>query len=271
MFRARFHTSALALGLAMSLMLTSAPGRAASATDEVWFAFDAAKAGVAYPAFVNSGSAPTQQSLKSLNGGSIVSANATGIGSMVANFPNYVDGASLPRAVIAVSNSTTTDVLEPRTRAFVVGARIKLDATNEGLPYDDGNNIIQRGTYNEPAQFKLQVDNMRLGCRVKGAKGAVSVLFPTALAANTWYAVSCQRVVTGQGEQVVVSVARILSDGQLGNTTVLASPVAPIGDLDFPLSEPLSVGAKLNPNGTIVSGSCDPFNGLLDDPYLNIA
>jgi hypothetical protein len=152
---------------------------------------------------------------------------------------------------------------------FTLGVDAKLDPASSGTSYDNGNNLVQRGLFNAAAQYKLQLDGRRFSCRVKGDEGAVEVQSPLRISPKKWYRASCKRQRLYAGDRLVLKVAPIARDGSARQVTKTLSAVTSVGNLDFPVGTPMSVGGKLNADSTI-SNESDQFNGVLDSAYLKV-
>lgn len=190
-------------------------------------------------------------------GGQVVGADGhdgTGWG---AGFPAHAEGEAGPAAVIRVVNSGTTDELDPGTRRLEMTADVHLDAaTDSAQSSDNGDNVIQRGRFDDVTQYKLQVDHGRPSCRVKGRAGVVEVRGGD-LDPARWYRLTCVR----DGDRVTLTTRS--SDGFTVEATAVAT--GPTGDLrPAAVTIPLSVGGKLADDGTVAS-STDQFNGRLDN------
>ncbi len=248
------------------------PGAAApvATTKEVLFTFEGTPAGTAFTAIPNLGTGNTTQSIKLKNGAYVISRRSATTGGGIIDFPAYDGTQAGGRAAVVVQNAGTTDALSPGALAFTMGADAKVDTTNEGTVDDDGNNIFQRGLYTDAAQMKLQIDGGRFSCRIKGDLGAIEKWSPLVLTTGAWYRATCTRQVVTGGDRMVLVVAPIKSDGTLGTATTTTSAVSPVGNLTYPLATPASVGAKWNPNSTFPT-SCDPYTGVLDNVFLDIA
>ncbi len=245
------------------------PAHGAATTEDVLFRFNAGKAGKAVSTVYNGGSAATRQQVISTHGGGLVARSSPRTGGLALDYPGYDGAAGGPRAVVAVTSATYTDVLTPGAGWFRIGADLRLDATSYGTAYDNGNNVLQRGLATDAAQFKLQVDTRRPSCRVKGDLATLQVGSSRRLKPATWYRVSCVRQLWKKGDHLLLTVAPIRKNGTLGPVTTNGSRVRPLGALSFDLTTPLSVGGKLAPDLSVVSAS-DQFNGLVDNAFLNI-
>lgn len=213
--------------------------------------------------------APSTQSVITANGGAVVTEASFAGAGMAARYPSFDGTSTAPRAVVAMANSTTTDVLTPGAKVFTFGADVNSDSVSTGTRYDNGNNILQRGLYGDPAQYKLQIDNGHALCRVKGDQGSASLTSPQLLPSNEWFRIACTRKVFATGDQLVLSITPITASGVFGTPIINRSGVKPIGKLNFASSRALSIGGKLTAMNAIHLES-DQFNGLIDNPSLDI-
>jgi hypothetical protein len=178
-------------------------------------------------------------------------------GGHAARFPAYTGADPSPEAVI-VASAKETVALDPLDQDFRFGASFILDATSSGSKGDNGDNLVQRGSFDSPGQFKIQIDHKVPSCRILGDDGEVFVKAGTAISPEVWYSVTCQRT----GSEVSISVTQY---GERGQTWTAAGPTGhlTLGDL------PLAVGGKVSPEGVPVA-SGDQFNGSVDDVFLQI-
>lgn len=257
----------LAAGLTgglLSLGLVTPP--AVAAGEDVRFEFNQSQ-GV-MTALANLGTAQTRQRIAGRNGGEVqVVPSFRGNGN-AARFPGFNGAEDGPRAAIAVTNRTSVDELAPGLRQFSLGAQIHLSTITGSSQWDDGNNVIQRGLFQGPAQYKLQVEQGRASCRIKGSAGAVQVIAPTHIRQNAWYGLTCWRIPGPRGATVGISVTPIAPDGTRGRT-VTNAVVGPVGAVNFAIGVPMSVGCKLLNNGAFDPLS-DQFNGRIDNAFLRI-
>ncbi len=175
-------------------------------------------------------------------------------------FPAYVKSGAYPRAVIRVT-PTSGGGLSPGADDFEYGAVFRLNATSSGRSIDNGDNLFQRGLYNDRAQFKLQIDSGYPSCRVRGSAGQVFARSSTKVTRGKWYSATCSRV----GSRLTVQVVPFGSN---------ATPVTNVangssGTLTFPASKPAAVGGKLTASGAVVSGATDQFNGAVANVWAN--
>lgn len=262
--RTPIHTAlalVLSLGLSVGLSvgpaswLLAAPAGAAAGT-ELDLTFEGANL------YANTGTAPLVVAAVTAQGGAVRTVAGSGGAGPGVRLPAYV-ASKPPLAVLTVTDRTGSDVLSPGTGAFSFGADFTLDAKSQGSAADDGNNLIQRGLFGDAAQYKLQVDQGRPLCRVKGRSGAVLVQSTRTVQADAWYRASCSRV----ANTVTLTLVR-LADG----STWTWSATGAIGEVRAsPGSVPLSVGGKVDGQGRIVVSSADPFNGVVDNAFYDRA
>lgn len=151
------------------------------------------------------------------------------------------------------------DVLNPRRRVLRWGADVSLAPRT--LRKKGGSNVLQRGLYADPVQYKLQVDNGLPSCRVRGARGAALVKAEEKLEPRTWYRLRCQ-LRDGELHLRVATAGR--PEGRVFTTG------AKVGLLDFDPAVPLAVGAKVNRAGRVVSRSPEQFHGRLDNVFVAV-
>ncbi len=179
-------------------------------------------------------------------------------GGQAVRFPAYTGEAAAPAAVLVVT--ATGDAISPLDRDFEFGATFLLDAESSGSAVDDGDNLLQRGSFSDPGQFKIQLDHGVPSCRIVGDAGEVFVEAQEAVKPGAWYTVSCER----EGSEVSLSVTPY--DDQEDQEPARAT--GPTGSISL-LAQPLSVGGKVSPQGVPVA-SADQFNGAVDDVFLRI-
>lgn len=187
-----------------------------------------------------------------------VRASVTPGGSRAIRLPAFSSSTDRGYAIVRVVNGGAEDVLSPGDRDFRFGADISLDATSTGSNSDDGDNVIQRGLYEGSSQYKLQVDDGRPSCRIRGLVGEAIVKSDVRVTAGEWYRMRCER----RGTTVTLTVARLLPDGATRLDTV--SRIGEVGAVIMPNHIPLSVGGKLGGEGDLLPASTDQFNGSID-------
>lgn len=206
----------------------------------------------------NSGADAVPVSVKS-NGAAKIKVVKGPDGGKAVRFPAYTDAAKAPAAAL-VGTANLSEALDPEDRDFRFGATFSLDAISSGSRADDGDNLLQRGTYSSPGQFKLQVDRRVPSCRVLGSEGALFVKADRKVKPDTWYTASCAR--DRSGLKLTLS-----SYGDPESTQVWRT-AGPSGQISL-AGLPLSVGAKVRPDGVPVA-SADQFNGAVDNIFVDI-
>lgn len=264
----RLGTRVAAVGTCAAVVLAGAAAHAASTTP-ARFSFSDLADGQQVTAVVNDGAGDTDQAVvTSADGAAVAGWSRVGTG-MAVRFPAYDGAVDAARAVVSVTNAGSADELEPRAKDFWFGADAKLDATSTGSAYDNGNNLVQRGLAGDRAQYKLQVDGDRFSCRVKGDDGVLMLTSSLTVATATWYHVVCRRLVDAKGDHLVLIVARIKANGELGTVSKDVSKVRRVGALSFAKATPFSIGGKLVDASTIAEAS-DQWNGMVDNAFVTI-
>lgn len=203
------------------------------------------------------------------DGGAVVPApDRAGSADAALRLPAFDGEAPAPRAAVRVLPAGAAgDPLDPGTQDFAFGADVLLDATSEsGVTgsVDDGDNVVQRGLFDDVTQYKLQVDRRRPSCRIKGRDGAVMASSRVELEPGTWYRLLCSRA----GAQVAVSVTSWGPDGVPVETVDVAT--GPTGSMTPEArTVPLSAGGKLLATGA-VAASTDQLNGVIDQVVLRV-
>lgn len=218
------------------------------------------------PDFVNGGRARLQIAVVSADGGTVgATEGRTASEGQAVRFPPTDPTAPAPRAVIQVTNVDASDRLSPGDRRFEYGTDFTLDAASADLDpasIDDGDNLVQRGRYDDVTQYKLEIDHRQPICRVKGRGGEVTVVAGIQVEPDRWYRARCIR----DRSKVTVSVSSWNADGSLATRTF--SKAGATGDMTTDAaSVPLSVGGKLGGSG--IAGDADQFNGRLDNTYVS--
>jgi hypothetical protein len=266
-FRLSRTILALAVALAGGVILLPTPSSASSSRDELWIRFEGAKPGHTLTHLRNSGKSALGVSLRSANGGHLMARKATFTKSRVADFPNYVSGGGAPKAVIGVVNRGS-DRLAPGSHPFTVGIDFKIDAVAIGS-VDDGNNLLQRGNYGSPSQYKLQVDKGHIGCRIKGRSGAALLVATSSVSSSTWYRVSCSLQHVQGGGQREVLVIRTLDKRGRAHALETVTSTTQVGPLPFPVKRPMSIGGKLK-DSLRLPNRVEQFNGRLDNAFFRV-
>lgn len=181
-------------------------------------------------------------------------------------FPPFSPAPDPPRAVVRLTPDADAgaDPLSPGTADFTFGADFAVDPTSQGTEVDSGNNILQRGLASDPSQFKVEVDELRPLCRIRGAEGLVQLRAKKEIRPDQWYRVRCSRA----GTAVKLTIYRVSS-----NVPTVVEEVreeSPTGELSWQTRPPMSVGGKLAANGSMIRSQTDQFNGVIALPMLQI-
>ncbi len=208
-------------------------------------------------------------------GSSDVVASVSSAGGQVTAGPDrFADGHSLrfepfrrkepaaPAVVVVRPVDGAVDSTDPGARPFSFGAEFALDEVTGRSGTDNGDNLVQRGLFGPDSQYKIQLDNGRPSCRIKGSEGAVDVKASEAVQPEHWYRVRCRRV----GDQVTLRVVTSV-DGvkQLSEYHAEGST----GSVSFSSDDPpFSIGGKVDELGNVLAKDSDQFNGLVDDVFF---
>jgi hypothetical protein len=212
-------------------------------------------------AFGNSGRSNLRAVVVSRRGGEATRARSVHRGWAVRT-PAASSTGVPPRAAIIVTNRGRRDHLGPRSRAFRFGADYRLNGTSEGVR-DDGDNLIQRGAFANRGQYKIELDNSRPRCRVKGNAGEAHAIASRPLPRQQWYRAVCSR----SGDTITLKVWRL---GPHRNTLVVNSTNSDaIGAVRFARRWPLSIGGRVQLRGVIPAGHNDAFNGVIDRAFFD--
>lgn len=178
-----------------------------------------------------------------------------------------VDGPTLqPLAVISVVplSLASPHPLDPGDRPFSFGASFRLDKRSSGSAVDGGDNLMGRGSFDDPAQYKIQVDSRMPSCRIQGSAGTVLVKADREVEPERWYSMQCSRSDDG----VQLSVTSYEDDEPEVRTWSEQGLTGDLGLLDPAV--PLAVGGKLTPAAGLVRSETDGFNGAVDDVVLRV-
>lgn len=204
-------------------------------------------------------------SVVALGGGRVESVDSYPGAGKAAGFPNYSGAPDAPRVAVLIDGGPD-DPFSPGEAPVTLLADIRLRAGQSSAGgTDNGDNIVQRGLFDSGAQLKLQADHDAASCRMLGDTGEVSLKSPKKLKRDAWYRLQCTR----DGDTVTLAVIPIAEDGTLGKP-VVATRSGPIGAITFPAGVPISVGGKLNADGTITAAASDEFNGDIDNVAVHI-
>ena len=167
-----------------------------------------------------------------------------------------------PAVVVVRPVDGAVDPTDPGDRNFAFGAEFVVDEVTGRSGTDNGDNLVQRGLFGPDSQYKIQVDNGRPSCRVKGSEGTVNVHASEAVQPEHWYRVRCRRV----GDLVMLRVAT--SVGGVKQISEYAAE-GPTGTVSFSAdSPPFSIGGKVDEAGNVLAADSDQFNGLVDDVFF---
>ncbi len=237
---------------------------AARSADLVYLDFEdrAAPVGEIVPGVTNKGTADVGSEVVTYAGGRITLTEGWDTGYAV-RFPGYSGSVEAPAAMLLLRSREEADPLSPGTRDFSFGADVRLDDESSGPGSDNGDNVFQRGTFEDPAQFKLQVDRAVPSCRVAGSEGAVLVSAADPIAPGEWLRLICER----RGDVVSLTV-ELLGDATTSAQSTQAT--VEVGVVDFERSTPLVVGGKVDAEGRGVPASTDQFNGTIDNVSFKV-
>lgn len=254
---------------AASQTVTGSAAASAAAPERVFLTFNEAVPGGSFVTPRNHGSVVTEQRMLSSGGGTLAPAASHSSRGTALRFPALDASANPAHAVVVVTSADGGDPLQPGPSDFTFGADLALDKANEASGSDDGNNIIQRGNFEDPAQVKLEIDGQHPRCRIKGSAGASSIQSPIVVVPGQWYRMSCRRRYLAGGEQLVLKVATLGPAGEVRDPQYAVASGQPIGEVRFPDAIPFAIGGKTNGSNSIRHAS-DQFNGLLDDVFVRI-
>lgn len=199
----------------------------------------------------NSGTAPLQTSIVTRNGGRV--RLAPGEPGAAARFPGFIGADDAPAAALVLRPAGGRDVLEPGKRDFAFGARFRLDDEHGGA----GNPLMQRGRFDDEAQYQIQIDRGVPRCRILGSDGEAVVELDEPVATEQWVGIECRR----RGDRVDL----ILTDPE-GASLGAATVEQRTGAVRFDHDTGLSVGAEVGDGGTLPA-STDQFHGLIDGVF----
>lgn len=228
---------------------------------------DAGEVGRSVWATANRGGAPVAVSVAVADDGRARAERSRNGSGRSLRLPAFDPWAPAPRAAVVVTPHGTTDGLDPGTGPLEFGADVVLDATTAKVAsgsVDDGDNLVQRGLWNDPAQWKLELDRHRPTCRIKGRSGTVTVSASTAMEPGRWYRVRCRR----QGSTVRLVLSWWRSDGSMVAQTWEAQGAT--GDLQpASRSTPVSAGGKVGASGQL-DPDTDQCNARIDDVVVRL-
>lgn len=213
------------------------------------------------PGTVNDGSAAVDVTVVTQGGGRLTWTPGRTGGSAIRT-PAYAAEGPVPAAALVVrTDPSVPDPLDPGTGDFLVAVDFRADPATAGRPEDDGDNLVQRGRFGQPAQLKIQLDHGIPSCRLAGTLGEVLVEAERPVAPNHWYRLTCTR--TGRSAQM--RLVDLETSAAPQEWTVAGDP----GAINFD-HVPLSIGAKAADRGRIAEGSADQFHGTIDRVVVDV-
>lgn len=253
----------------------SAPGTGAptpAPTHGVYLDFEdpAATVGRVMAGTENSGPLDVRIEIVTADGGRVTS--EPGVTGRAARFPRHADA---PRsAALLVWPAGEEDSLAPGADPFRFGVDFRLDPVSadpttgtddEQSTGDNGDNLVQRGLFEDGAQYKLQVDHGVVSCRIAGDLGELFVEADTPVVPESWYRVACERDASG----LTLSLQPWVTDDWGTPRTWTAAGT--VGEIRLDPTVPLSIGAKTGSDAVIVRSASDQFNGVLDDVFVDLS
>jgi PKD repeat protein len=206
------------------------------------------------------GDTPVRIAVARLSGGNAKVVAGPDVATRAIEFPAYVKSGTYPRAVVSVT-PTSGGALSPGAADFEYGAVFRLNATSSGRSIDNGDNVFQRGLYEDASQFKLQIDHGYPSCLVRGSAGQVFASSSLKVTAGKWYRATCSRI----GTKVTVQVSAYGSNV----APVRAATNGSSGTLTFASTQPAAIGGKVSRSGAVVSSATDQFNGAVANAWVN--
>lgn len=160
-----------------------------------------------------------------------------------ARFPNLCarPGCRQPTAVIEVEGARQ---LDPADAPFAFGAAVNVKQRSAGA------NVLQKGHFADPVQWKLQVDNGYPSCVFHDGRRRAIVRAPTELTPRQWYDLECRK---DRG-----FVAILINGGERARGKTQLGPLTS--------QAPLYIGAK----GAGKSNN-DQFHGILDNVFVRLS
>lgn len=108
------------------------------------------------------------------------------------------DSSAVRFASTSVGKVADHRSLDPGRRSFSVSAVFKVPSGTDAFAGTDSPNLVQKGSYGSPGQWKIQLtrrDGGSVQCRMKGTRSAVLMTSPVTGVAKDrkWHTVSCVR------------------------------------------------------------------------------
>jgi hypothetical protein len=210
---------------------------------------------------VNDGTARVDISVVTAGGGRLTWTPGRGGGAAVRT-PAYAAEGAVPAAAILVrTDPAAPDPLDPGSNDLVVSVDFRADPATAGRAGDDGDNLVQRGRFGEPAQLKIQLDHGVPSCRLAGTAGEVLVAGDGPVTPERWYRLTCTRA----GAAVRLRLVDLEGSAAPREWTATGDP----GVISFG-HVPLSIGAKVAERGRIAGDSADQFHGTIDRVVVDV-
>lgn len=216
----------------------------------------------------NSGTAAVDGTVRTRNGGKVLGVDGPW-GPRAFQLPDFATWATpstIPIAVVTFGGSGDSAwQLNPGTSDFGFGSSFRLDADGGSSWVDNGDNLVQRGLWGAPSQYKIQLDRGRPSCRVKGADGAVMVDGDYEVPRGRWFNVRCERDARG----VTMTLGgRLADDSYVFREWRSVGRTGSMWGLDGDV--PLSIGGKVDDSGEPMVADSDQFNGAVDNVWVDI-
>ncbi|GAA1510063.1 hypothetical protein [Nocardioides humi] len=213
------------------------------------------------PGAANEGTATVSIVVATAGGGRLTWAPGRDGGTAIRT-PAYAPDGPVPAAALVVwPDPSVPDPLDPGTGDFEVSVDFRADPATAGRPGDDGDNLVQRGRFGEPAQLKIQVDHGLPSCRLAGTLGEALVKADGPVEPDRWYRLTCLR----SGPSVRLRLEDLDAAGAPREWVVDSDP----GAITF-AHIPLSIGAKVTAGGRIATDSVDQFHGTIDRVLVDV-
>jgi len=214
--------------------------------------------------FAQLGSAPVTVSWSRISGGR-AQPIAGPQGTPALDMPDFTTDAVYPRAVLVVRNATAQDSFNPGTADFMWGADFQLDAHSVAdTGPDNGDNLLQRGLWDQSAEYKAEADLRRASCAVHGTEGTLLVRAKMDAEPGKWYRMRCYR----EAEGLTVTVQELGDSGW--GPEIQAQVSGPVGAVTYPPSMPIAIGGKIAAGGALIHSATDQFNGWIANPVIRI-
>lgn len=238
---------------------------AESARPDVMLTFDDLPPALSMQQAINDGTADIKIDEVSFTG-AMLALDVDREGGQAVRFPSV--GA--PPGVVTMVSRNVSDVLNPELSDFTFGADVRLDRKvtameRRGLAgEDDGNNVLQRGVYFDPAQYKLQVDDGHASCLLRGSAGQAIISIDVRVPPNRWTRLRCLRA------DGLVTITQDVLEGRRAGESKTASAPAPVGEITMGRDQgPAAIGGKVNGSGEPVREDSDQFNGSIDNVFYD--